>query len=139
MDAEIHENGRQLTPESIYTSFALHVQLKATRLSPAEQGGRFSFSLAVRQYNKLRETRLTSARILVVLFLPPDPADWLRHSEEGLIARRCAYWVSLRGAPQSPNDVTQTIYLPRQQVLSVDGLEQIMARCSRDEDILYAL
>jgi hypothetical protein len=137
VDAQIHEDGRQLAPDSIHTSFALHVQLKATRVAPAEQGGRFSFSLPLRQYNRLRETRLASARILVVLYLPADPADWLRHSEDALVARRCAYWVSLRGAAASANDAAQTVYIPRQQVVSVEALTEVMTRCSRDEEILY--
>jgi hypothetical protein len=137
VDAQVHEDGRQLAPDSIHTSFALHVQLKATRVPPLEQGGRFSFSLPVRQYNRLRETRLASARILVVLYLPPDPAEWLRHSEEGMVARRCAYWVSLRGAAASGNDTTQTVYVPRAQVLSVVALTEIMTLCSRDEEIPY--
>jgi Domain of unknown function (DUF4365) len=78
-----------------------------------------------------------SARILVVLYLPSEPSDWLTHSEEALIARRCAYWASLRGAPPSANDVTQTVYIPRKQVLSADALMEIMVRCSRDEEMLY--
>lgn len=139
VDAQIHEDGRQLAAESALTSFALHVQLKATRVSPVEQKGRFSFSLPLRQYNKLRETRLASARILVVLYLPPDPTDWLRHSEDALIAKRCAYWVSLRGAAASANDTAQTVYVPRSQVLSVAALTEIMTRCSRDEEILYVV
>jgi hypothetical protein len=137
VDAQIHEDGRLLAPDSIHTSFALHVQLKASRVAPLEQNGRFSFSLRLGQYNRLRESRLASARILVVLFLPTDPADWLSHSEDALIAKRCAYWASLRGAPASANETAQTVYLPRQQVLSVDALTQIMTRCSRDEEIPY--
>jgi hypothetical protein len=137
VDAQIHEDGRLLAPDSIHTSFALHIQLKATRLTPLEQDGRFSFTLPVRQYNRLRETRLASARILVVLYLPSDPSDRLTHSEEALVARPCAYWASLRGAPPSANDVAQTVYIPRRQVLSVDALTEIMVRCSRDEEILY--
>lgn len=137
VDAQIHEDARLLAGDSIHASFTLHVQLKATRLIPVEQNGRFSFSLPVRQYNRLREARLASARILVVLYLPQDPSDWLRHSEDALIAKRCAYWLSLRGAQKSPNDTTQTVYIPRSQVLSVEGLTSIMTRCSRDEEILY--
>jgi hypothetical protein len=137
VDAQIHEDGRFLATDSIHSSFALHVQLKATRVPPIEQDGRFSFSLPLRQYNKLRETRLASARILVVLLLPPDPVDWLRHSEDALIAKRCAYWVSLRGAMPSANDTAQTVYLPRQQVLSAESLTAVMTRCSRNEEMPY--
>jgi hypothetical protein len=137
VDAQINEDGQILADDSIHTSFALHVQLKATRVRPIENDGKFSFSLPIRQYNRLRETRLASARILVVLYLPPDPTDWLRHTEDALVAKRCAYWVSLRGADASENDGHQTVYVPRSQVLSVESLRNIMTRCSRDEEIPY--
>jgi len=137
VDAVIHNDGRMLAANSTRTSFALHVQLKATRVAPIEQNGHFSYSLAIGQYNKLRQTRLESARMLVVLYLPPNPAEWLQHSDEALIAKRCAYWVSLRGAPPSDNAGHQTVYIPRGQRLSVDALTEIMTRCSREEEISY--
>jgi hypothetical protein len=137
VDAQVHEEGRFLAADSIYASFILHVQLKATRLAPVEQAGRFSHSLRLHEYNRLRDTHVGVRRILAVLYLPPDPTDWLRHSEDALIARRCAYWVSLRGAPASSNEVSQTVYVPRAQMLSVTALTDIMTRCSREEDIPY--
>jgi len=137
VDAQIHEDGRLLAADSIHASFALHVQLKATRVVPIEQNGRFSFSLPLRQYNRLRETRLVTPRLLVVLYLPPDPIEWLQHSEDALIAKRCAYWVSLRAAAASTNDTAQTVYIPRSQVLSVASFTEIMTRCSRDEEMNY--
>ena len=138
VDAQIHEDGRFLAADSIRSSFALQVQLKATCVPPIEQNERFSFSLRIGQYNKLQETQLESARILVVLYLPANPAEWLHHTEEALIARRCAYWVSLRGAPTSQNAGHQTVYIPRNQPLSIASLTDIMTRCSRQEEILYA-
>jgi Domain of unknown function (DUF4365) len=137
VDAQIHEDGRLLAADSVHAAFALHVQLEATRIVPVELNGRYSFSLPLRQYNRLRETRVVNPRLLVVLYLPPDPAQWLLHTEDALIARRCAYWVGLRGAPASPNDATQTVYLPRAQVLSIASLTEIMTRCSRDEEFNY--
>lgn len=137
VDAQIHEDGRFLAPESIHSSFTLHIQLKATRVAPVEQNGRFSFSLPLRQYNRLREIRLVNPRIMVLLILPTDPSEWLRHSEDALIAKRCAYWVSLRGAPPSVNETAQTVYIPRAQVLSIESLTEIMTRCSRDEEMNY--
>jgi hypothetical protein len=137
VDAMVYEDGRQLANDSIHTSFALHVQLKATRVNPIEQNGRYSFSLPLKQYNKLRQTGLATARVLVVFYLPPDPAEWLRHSEDALVTKRCAYWVSLRGAAASANETTQTVYIPRNQRLSVEALIEIMTRCSRDEELPY--
>lgn len=137
VDAQVNEDGRLLAADSIRTSFSLHVQLKATRVAPIEQEGRFSYSLPIRRYDRLRETRLLTPRIMVVLYLPEDPEDWLRHSEDALVAKRCAYWVSLRGAPPSANTGHQTVYVPRAQVFSVASLKEIMTRCSRDEELVY--
>ncbi len=138
VDAEVHEDGRLLASDSRLRAFSLHVQLKASRVTPVERDGRFSFNLPIHQYDRLRSTQLAIPRLLVVLYLPENPAEWLGHSEEGLIARRCAYWVSLRGAADSLNEATQTVYVPRRQALSVDGLIEIMTRCSREEKMEYA-
>jgi hypothetical protein len=138
VDATLYEDGRLLAPDSVLQAFALHVQLKATRVPPVEQAGRFSFSLPVGQYDRLSGVRLATPRVLVVLYLPADPQEWLRHSEDSLIAQRCAYWASLRGAPDSPNEATQTVYVPRQQLLSPASLTALMTRCSREEDLPYA-
>ncbi|MGL4553112.1 MAG: DUF4365 domain-containing protein [Gemmataceae bacterium] len=137
VDAELNEDGRLLAADSVNASFTVQIQLKATRVEPVERDGRYSFSLPVRQYNRLREPRLIGHRLLVVLFLPPDHDDWLRHSEDALVARRCAYWVSLRGAPASTNEATVTVYLPRSQFLSVGALTAVMTRYSRGEVIDY--
>ena len=69
VDAQVNEDGRFLAPDAVHSSFALHVQLKATRVAPVERASKFSFSLPLRQYNRLRESRLASARILIVLIV----------------------------------------------------------------------
>jgi Domain of unknown function (DUF4365) len=96
VDAIIYEDGRRLAADSLLTSFDVHVQLKATYQTPVEQDGCFSYSITVPRYDKLRRPQVNSPRILVVLYLPEDANEWLRHSEDCLEAKRCAYWVSLR-------------------------------------------
>lgn len=137
VDALIHQHGL-LAPNSRLASFTLHVQLKATRVPPIEKDGRFSLSLPLHQYNRLREVRVAIPQVLVVLFLPEDATEWLRVDEEGLLSRGRAYWVSLRGAAASSNATAQTIYVPRQQLLSPESLTDIMIRCSRCEELRYA-
>ena len=137
VDAIIHEDGRKLSAASELTSFEVHVQLKATYQTPTEVDGYFSFSLKVKHYNKLRSTRVNSPRILVVLYLPTDQEDWLSHTEDCLVAKRCAYWVSLKGAPASENDDSQTVYIPKGQLLSTGSLNDLMTRFSRREEVLY--
>ena len=138
IDAIVREEGRFLASDSALGSFEAHLQLKATYQRLKEIEGRWSFSLPLQQYNRLREPRVRNPRILVVMQLPANPEEWLRHSEESLVAKQCAYWVSLRGAPASENEKEQTVHVPRSQQLSPESLTALMTRLSRREAILYA-
>ncbi|HAO19086.1 MAG TPA: hypothetical protein DCQ37_00425 [Desulfobacteraceae bacterium] len=127
------------TPESVLTEFALDVQLKATISVPTEKDGKLSYFLkGADRYDKLRTPTVNPARILVVLFLPTDAAQWLQQTEEQLAIKRCAWWVSLRGAPDTENTSGVTIYLPRNQVFNSQGLREIMTCLSKQEELLYA-
>jgi len=137
VDATITEDGRKLAPNSLLTSFSVDVQLKATGRNLAEHNGLLSYSLGVTQYDKLRNVEVAAPRILVLLCLPEDPAEWLDISEDALVAKRCAFWVSLRGAPASSNATRQTICVPRANLLSPEGLTVLMTRFSRLEEIPY--
>lgn len=139
VDAIIRAKER-FAADSILTHFTIEVQLKATSEEPPiDDRGRYSFSLLLDHYNKLRDTETQAQLILVVLFLPPDPELWLNHADDCLISRRCAYWVSLRGAPESRNKTRQTILVPRRNHFSSEGLRSVMARVSRGEKINYEL
>jgi hypothetical protein len=118
---------------SFLTSFTIDVQLKATIAEPSLHNGQYSFPLDVEHYDKLRSTSHAAVLLLVVLFLPADTGEWLTHSEDQLIARRCSYWVSLRGAPPSANTERQTIYIPKVNCLSVDALRSLAAQISRGQ------
>jgi Domain of unknown function (DUF4365) len=128
----------QFAPDSINTDLSLHVQVKATSQVPPETPERYSYFFdGIAQYNKLREGRSLPVRILAVLFLPAGHANWLTFAPDQLLLRRCAYWTSLAGAPPSDNGTGQTIYLPKANILSPDGLRDIMTRLSRDEHLRY--
>ena len=99
---------------------------------------RCAFRLAVEEYDKLRLTSGENALLLVVLQLPADPAEWLICSPEALTLKGVALWVSLFGAPASSNDTSQTVYLPRPNRLTVEGLRQLLVRFARKERIQYA-
>jgi hypothetical protein len=137
VDATITEDGRKLADDSVLTSFSVDVQLKATYQHLAEQNDRLSYALSVPHYDKLRVEALASPRLLVVLRLPPNPEEWLQISEDALVAKRCAYWLSLRGAPASGNLESQTVDIPRPNLVSPLGLTTLMARFSRLEVLRY--
>ena len=135
VDVVLRVKGR-LAPDSLLTQFAVEVQLKATTKVPPEQDGKYSYALKVKNYNELRSTNTGAPQLLVVLYLPPDASTWLTHSEECLVARRCAYWISLRGAP-AVDQGTRTVYIPIANLLSVEGLQSLMTRFSKREVLDY--
>lgn len=116
------------------TEVDIKVQLKATVSEPTVIDDCFSYSFrGISQYNDLRSEAVATPRILVVLFLPKEHQDWISHSGDSLSLYRCAYWVSLRGAPESDNSSAQTIYIPRKQKFDGAGLASLMTRLSRNE------
>ena len=49
-------------------------------------------------------------------------------SVQQLVLRRCGYWVSLVGQPQSDNESSVTVSVSRANVLTVDALQELMQR-----------
>ena len=116
----------------------IKVQLKATVKKPAVVGSCLSYSLqGIARYDDLRTETVSTPRILVVLFSPPAQDEWLSHSEDALSLRKCAYWVSLRGAPPSGNKAAQTVYLPCSQRFEPAELVALMASISRNDIPIY--
>jgi hypothetical protein len=126
-------------PDSVLWNFDIEIQLKATKQLLPETNERYSyFFQGIKRYDRLRDPGSPLPKLLVVLLLPSDPTQWLTLDENALIARRCAYWVSLKGAPVSDNGTGQTIAIHRTQILSVDGLRNVALRLSKQEELIYA-
>ena len=126
---------RQLAVDSVVMSPRIEIQLKATS-KPDEKGGQYVFFLPLRAYDDLRGPTMVP-RFLVLLVLPKDKKSWVTHHEKHLISRRCAYWCSLKGAPESANSTGETVYIPKKNALSPDELKVLLVRASRRQDILY--
>ena len=84
------------------------------------------YPLKVKNYNELRKEKTLAPRILVVVLLPDKLEEWVQQSETELCLRYCAYWMQLRGMPETSNTDNVTIYLPRQQVFNVMTLKGLM-------------
>lgn len=134
-DSTRHEDGNGIDahltawPSSgRYQEVDLKIQLKATVASPTETATHYSYFLkGINRYNDLRKEDLATPRILVVLFLPGNSDDWLVHDESRMSLHRCAYWVSLCGAPESSNKNGETVYLPKTQHFSPGALSSVVA------------
>jgi hypothetical protein len=116
--------------EAVLGSPRLEVQLKAT--STLRPGAKYlTFPLKPKNYQELR-LRSHVPRILVVLVLPNDPREWIEITEECMISRRCAYWVSLLGMPERPNTSSVSVRLPRSQRFDVEQLQGLIQRVSSE-------
>jgi Domain of unknown function (DUF4365) len=116
------------------TEISINVQLKATITDPADDGTHLSYFLkGTDRYDDLRSVTVSIPRILIVLFLPPNPVDWMKQSDEQLALCRCAYWQSLRGAPATSNASGTTVKLPKNQMFNAQALHQLAAQLSKLE------
>ncbi len=103
----------------------LDVQLKATVNLGKQEDGVFRYPLKRRNYDLLRESTMVP-RILVVLDLPRDESMWLTITAEELILRRCAFWASLAGLPDTGNKESVTVSIPASNLFDVGGLKALM-------------
>lgn len=104
----------------------IKIQLKATTKDLTESDDEISYPFSgIAQYDKLRAVGTNPFKILVLLQLPKHEDDWINISADQLIIRRCARWVSLRGAHSSTNKTSETVYVPKSQIFSPAALRKI--------------
>lgn len=120
----------------------LKVQLKATIKEPSQTDTHFSYFFhfhngSSKPYDLLCEETKHINRLLIVLFLPTNAEEWLNVHPEQLILKKCAYWVSLRGAEMSSNKSGQTVYLPKEQLLTPENLRDVFVKLAKNEHLNY--
>jgi hypothetical protein len=126
---EVRPNGRRWK-----TGFVLEFQAKASHNCVFSDSA-LAYDLDVKNHDDLVETHVGAPRILIVLALPNDSAEWLRSSKEELVLKRCAYWASLRGQAPTVNTSTRRIAIPLSQTFDVAGLEALMGRVKKGESL----
>jgi hypothetical protein len=111
----------------------LDLQLKATT-NATFTTNEVIYDLEARAYRILRRATRRAPIYLVLLVLPQPRAEWLVQNEDQLELRRCAYWLSLRGASATPNTSAVRIHIPRQNQFTPAALTRIMEAVAREED-----
>ena len=117
IDVEIKAGGRMLP--------SLALQLKATSGFGSARNGYLAFPLRRRNYDLLRAESQTP-RLLVVLGLPEQEADWMSIDEKGLLLRCRAYWLNLEGRPETDNRSSITVNLPEENLFTANALRSLM-------------
>ena len=113
----------------------MQFQLKATSANLPVIDGKLSYALEVDQYDKLRSTAVAIPRIVVLMVLQNEPQQLLTVSADAQVARRCARWTSLYGAPDTTNTSTTTVRFSVDRVLTPKALREIARRVALGEDI----
>ena len=114
------------------TGFRVDVQLRSSTRADVRDLA-VGFDLDVRTYDLLRQEDVVAPRILVLFVMPADETGWIHQTEAALELRRCAYWVSLRGEPPTPNTASVRVTIPRANVFGVAAVTAIFDRLHRGE------
>lgn len=118
--------------DTLLRSPRIELQAKAAADALLPEATSVKFPLPVKNYEDLRGITLIP-RILVVMLVPDAVEDWIEQTEEMMLMRRCAYWVSLNGLPATENTSNITIDVPRGQIFNVESLQLLMERVARRE------
>ena len=105
----------------------LEIQVKSTSTDVVSEEF-VRYPLKLKNYNELRKSKILTLRLLIVVLSPDNLNNWVQQSETELCLRHCAYWMSLKGMPETSNKVNVTISIPRQQIFTVDTLKTLMQR-----------
>lgn len=112
---------------------ALDLQLKSTARSLVPKDGCVAFRLSRKNYDDLRAQTQTP-RVLVVLELPPEESQWVTVTEEELILRRRAYWMTLQSEHYEEKDQgTITIHIPVSTLFHIEALRTLIEASSRGQ------
>ena len=109
----------------------IDLQIKCTSDPAAVHPDDVTWQLDRRHYDRLI-ARSHTPKLLVVLVLPEDETQWIEHTIDHLILRRCAYWLKMTGLPPISTD-SKVVHLPQAQVFSPAALQSLMERLSREE------
>lgn len=85
----------------------------------------FEYDLKAKNYNGLVQNTI-NPRLLVVVVFPTKESSWIRQNERCLRISRCAYWLSLRGLPETTNSATVRVKIPRANILNELGLNKLL-------------
>ncbi len=105
------------------------MQLKSTADQAHVKKKHVSYQFKTRATHDALVQPRSAPMYLVVLVLPKDDKDWVTHSPDELIMRRCAYYKLMTNEPAATVD-SPTVKVPLSNVLSPDALTKLMEQVS---------
>lgn len=126
----------KVAADSVLVSTELKIQLKSSFANIIEhEDGSITYKLEVKNYKSLISTNRMVPLILVVFHMPHEEAHWIEQTSDYLKIKKCAYWISLKGRPDTDNTEKISIRIPAKNILTQDSLKDIMYKLSKTEEL----
>ena len=109
----------------------LNVQMKSTSAFEGRNTPYVSASMSGKRWNAFCTPNPTIGKIVVIMSLPRDQANWTVAIHEALTVRYCAYWVNIEGQALVDEDATTTVTAPKIQIFNDVALCDMMERIGR--------
>jgi hypothetical protein len=107
----------------------IRLQLKCTSRMMVKNGV-IKFPLPRKNYDDLRDDRLTIPRYLIVLLVPDDPTDWIAHHDQHMSLHNTCYWTDIQPVADIGKKKTVTVNIPLSQRLDTAALLNLVTLAS---------
>jgi Domain of unknown function (DUF4365) len=104
----------------------IELQVKCSSRMDIVHEDYIKYPLEVSAYNNLRFDDPTIPCLLIVVLVPDEIEEWIDISESELLIRKCGYWISLAGEPETDNTKCITISIPRVNLFKPDTLKNLI-------------
>jgi len=106
----------------------LQVQLKCTaQFVPGLNGSNISRPFRNDRFELFAETNPSIHKIVVIMVVPKEPAEWVSCTPDAMTLKHCAYWTNIAGKLPSGEHET-LVSAPRDQIFDDLALCNIMTR-----------
>ena len=122
------------TSEGLTCPPRIDLQLKCSSRELV-RGDQVIYPLDLKNYNELKISEVLVPRLLVIVLVPSSESEWIQQTEGELSMRRCGYWLSLLGMPDTTNSANVSVRLPRANIFDVSALRGLMGRSARKEPL----
>jgi hypothetical protein len=110
----------------------IDVQLKCTGQESVNRADTIAWSLDTRAYDKMSRLNRSNPILFCVLVAPAEAGYWLESNAQGLLARSHMYWRWGHDLPPlTQGQQSQTVHLPKANVLTPKSLIDLMEEASR--------
>jgi len=114
-------------------SCTIDYQLKST-VNAIFEDNVLKYDLEVKNYQDLIVERIMPM-ILILYVMPREETEWLQISPNETVLKRCAWWCSLQGLPDTSNTDRIRISIPIHQILTPETLRELLDKTRRGETL----